>query len=113
MSYLLDDPHVKKMYVTRDIQFHKNIPFFSSSECSLQGETVQNTFEDNTPNHLPSVPDLSSPDLSLNHPSLSNLDLNQDNTSSQYTPEANESPDVHSKVKSFPLNPPLYANESM
>ena len=116
------------MYVTRDVQFHENIPFFSSSECSLQGETVQNTFEDNTPNLLPSLPSpglpsLPSPGLnpSLPSPSL-NPSLNQitedslslssepkdsqDSTSSQSTPEAKESPDVHSKVNSFSLNPP-------
>ena len=127
---------LKRCMFTRDIQFHENISFFFSSECSLQGETVQNTFEDNTPNlNLPNlIPDLPSP----NHPSLSSPDLpnpnsnpsllssnpslnqiaedslnlssepkdSQDSKSSQSAPEAKESPDVHSKVNSFSLNPP-------
>ena len=36
-GYRCYNTNVKKMYVTRDVQFHENIPFFSPSECSLQG----------------------------------------------------------------------------
>ena len=34
-GYRCYDSNVKKMYVTRDVHFHENIPFFSQSECSL------------------------------------------------------------------------------
>ena len=108
------------MYVTQDVQFHEKAPYFSQSECSLQEEKVQSIFEDNTPSVLPVPtlnPNVSDPSPSVLpvptlNPSVSNSSIslepgnNQDSTSSQSTPEAKNSPDVHSEVNSYPLVTP-------
>ena len=56
------------MYVTWNVQFHENAPYFSQSECSLQGEKVQSIFEDSTPSLNLNTPSISVPSIPV--PSL-------------------------------------------
>ncbi|GJT36008.1 retrovirus-related pol polyprotein from transposon TNT 1-94 [Tanacetum coccineum] len=49
-GYQCYEPKENKMYVTRDVEFHKNIPFFGH-ECSLQGEKSSNLEEENMHNY--------------------------------------------------------------
>ena len=44
------DPHTKKIYVTQDVSFHEEVPFFGGSKCSLQGENLLNFGEDSIRN---------------------------------------------------------------
>ena len=132
------------MHITRNVQFYENTPYFSSSECFLQGERVSSILEYSTLSLLP-IPSLlspSTPSLSISprqitednprilptsSPSSPNTSIlsispgqitedslrillrpenNQDSTSSQSTPEAEESRDVHNEVNSSLLATP-------
>ena len=118
------------MHVTWDVQFHENAPYFSPS---LQGERVRDIFEDSTPSILhvspPSVLHvLPVPSISYDQTVCSDIlhilsippgqitedspsivlkpELDQDSTSSQSIPKAEETPDVHNEVNSSPLVTP-------
>ena len=122
------------MYVTRDVTFHEDLPFFGGHECSLQGETTLDLGEDNTHEvfqeqaPIETEPDTheifqeqarieTEPDVDLlnnTHPEVvGGSHENQDSTISQGTPTAIETPNVSPQVTSLPSSPVIHESSPL